>query len=161
MKACSLRNRLVLPLLLYTCLLLIGTLWPLNFRADGAFLTKKIASVEWLPFTYRCPVCGFDFKDKILNLGMFMPFGFFLSLFLSGGKPNLRGILSAGEYGFLFSLTIEIAQLFLPDRTTQASDLVLNTLGSAGGAACAVLYARCGNYFFPSEKPAQKWLPLL
>ena len=118
----------------YCIILLIGTLWPLNFLVDGPYIIKKLKAVEWIPFTYWCPQCGFDYKNKLLNLFIFIPYGFLLSIKSIQGKPNFRWVMRTTWYGFFLSLFIEIAQIFLPSRTTQASDLVLNTIGAMVGS---------------------------
>ena len=97
--------------------MLIGTLWPLNLLLDAQYLVEKIHTVEWIPFTFQCTDCGFDYKDKLLNLFAFIPYGFLLSIKSLQGKPNFQVILRATWYGFLLSLFIEIAQFFLPSRT--------------------------------------------
>lgn len=75
---------------------------------------------------------GIDAFGYIANVVMLMPFGFLLPL-LSGkaGKPGTV-FLS----GFLFSLLIELSQLF-NYRATDIDDLILNTLGAVlGYEAC-------------------------
>lgn len=121
----------------YCIVLLMGTLWPFNITLDGPYLIMKLKTVEFIPFTYWCPQCGFDYKNKLLNIFMFIPYGFLLSIKSVQGKPNFQLVLRTMYYGFLFSLFIEIVQIFLPSRTTQASDLVLNTIGAMAGS-CAL-----------------------
>jgi glycopeptide antibiotics resistance protein len=137
-----LRKRFRWLLLFYSCVVLFGTLWPLTFRFDGAFLAKKVASIEWNPFTCGCPGGGLDYGDMILNFGMFLPFGVLLAQLVFKGGSSVRAILKVGGTSCLFSLSIEASQLFLPTRTTQVSDLVFNTLGGLAGAASAIWYAR-------------------
>jgi glycopeptide antibiotics resistance protein len=77
------------------------------------------------------------------NLALFVPFGVALAV---ATLPS-RGEGEVGRYfgsrwwlqivvaGFLFSASIELAQLLIPGRTTSADDVILNTLGTAVGAA--------------------------
>jgi glycopeptide antibiotics resistance protein len=121
--------------LIYCFLLLLGTLWPLDFQAGGPYLIIKLKGVEWIPFDYLCPRCGIDYKDYLLNFFMFIPFGFLLSSLMMRDKPNLHLALRTTLYGFLFSLSIESSQIFLPSRRTQASDILFNCIGTMVGSA--------------------------
>jgi glycopeptide antibiotics resistance protein len=77
------------------------------------------------------------FSDVIINLVGFIPLGFFMSLFLSKvagihfWKTNL---LLTITICFIISLCIELIQVYLPTRSSQLSDLFLNTLGGGLGA---------------------------
>lgn len=75
-------------------------------------------------------------SDSIINLLGFMPFGFIFStlLFRLRGKFSIYFILIANGAGFLFSLSIEILQAWLPSRDSSAFDLMLNTTGALLGA---------------------------
>lgn len=74
------------------------------------------------------------FKDgieisSILNIIFFMPFGFLL--------PTLwrkyRTLWSTLYQGILFSLIIQISQMFVPHRATDINDLIMNTIGTICG----------------------------
>ncbi|WP_061994676.1 VanZ family protein [Clostridium sp. ATCC 25772] len=74
------------------------------------------------------------FKDgleisSILNIIFFMPFGFLL--------PTLwrkyRKLLPTLYQGILFSLIIEISQMFVLYRITDINDLIMNTIGTICG----------------------------
>ncbi|WP_102400735.1 VanZ family protein [Haloimpatiens massiliensis] len=74
------------------------------------------------------------FKDgieisSILNIIFFMPFGFLL--------PTLwrkyRTFWPTLYQGMLFSLIIEIGQMFIPYRATDIDDLIMNTIGTICG----------------------------
>lgn len=74
------------------------------------------------------------FKDgleisSILNIIFFMPFGFLL--------PTLwrkyRKLLPTLYQGILFSLIIEISQMFVLYRITDIDDLIMNTIGTICG----------------------------
>lgn len=80
--------------------------------------------------TYREVFINLNINYFIINfLGniiMFMPIGFFIPLLWE--IPNKKIII----VGFLFSLFIEVCQLFL-NRGTDVDDLILNTLGTILG----------------------------
>lgn len=60
------------------------------------------------------------------NIIMFMPIGFFLPLLWHLSNKKVITL------GFVFSLVIEICQIFLP-RGTDIDDLILNTMGTILG----------------------------
>ena len=140
----------------YFIFLLIGTLWPFNFLSDVPYLINKLKNVEWIPFTYWCPNCGIDYKNKLLNLFIFLPYGFLLSLKSIHGKPNFQMIFRTMWYGFLLSIFIEIAQIFLPSRTTQASDLVLNTIGAMAGSGVLFPFSYLTGWHQMTNEPSSE-----
>lgn len=75
----------------------------------------------------------FDFSmsylsNMILNVILFVPLGVFLPIMSGKYKSWKRVVLT----GFLFSLFIEIMQIF-SFRATDVDDLIMNTLGAAAG----------------------------
>ena len=90
----NLRSLLIGSFVAYTCLLLAGTLFPFGFRLD-ARTVSYFPSPEWIPFTYhdpRCPWTGF-FKDKLINIVMFLPFGVLLGIIIQSGATPERTLL--------------------------------------------------------------------
>lgn len=80
-------------------------------------------------------------REIILNILVFVPFGFFLSEFLASAKrlrPGRRLGL-ATLVGFGLSLCIESLQLVLKVGFFELTDLVMNTVGAFGGAGVSVL----------------------
>lgn len=74
-------------------------------------------------------------KDVIINIAGFIPFGFFLSLWLIKARQwNQRyAYIVAIGIGFLVSLTIELLQGYLPVRDSSMTDLCCNTFGTFFG----------------------------
>jgi hypothetical protein len=76
-------------------------------------------------------------KDVSTNILGFIPFGFFFPAYLWLRKPRsifhlfLASLLFAG----FLSLSIELAQVYLPARSSQLTDVITNILGAAIGAA--------------------------
>lgn len=64
-------------------------------------------------------------KDTILNIILFLPLWFFLPLLYQKYNSLSKGLL----LGFIFSLSIEITQIF-GFETTDVNDLITNTVGS-------------------------------
>lgn len=78
---------------------------------------------------------GIDWKDVVINIGGFVPFGFFLLPVLAGrtdwpGSSFVLLLLCA----FGVSLSIETLQYWLPTRTSSLSDVSTNVLGAGLGA---------------------------
>lgn len=75
--------------------------------------------------------------DTILNVVLFVPLGFFLPLLYPQDR-RLRAVFLAG---FLFSLSIEGAQMF-GWGTTDVNDLITNTAGTCLGYGAWALVAK-------------------
>lgn len=67
------------------------------------------------------------FKNVIGNMFLFLPYGFFISLYLKNEKPNITLILT-----LLTSVAIEIVQLVI-GRVFDIDDILLNVLGGYFG----------------------------
>ena len=83
-------------------------------------------------------------KDITINLIGFIPLGFILYALFSNlfKMPQNKIILFAVLACFLVSLFIEIAQAWIPSRSSQSLDLILNTAGGWMGAAVAMRLSR-------------------
>ena len=77
-------------------------------------------------------------EDVFLNVGAFIPLGFFVCAYLSSAHTR-RAALAAIFVGAAVSLTIEILQVYLPTRDSDLTDLVTNTSGTIVGV---LLYRR-------------------
>lgn len=67
--------------------------------------------------------------SMILNIILFMPLGFLLPALWK----KYNGVIPTLFTGFIFSLVIEISQLFVNYRATDVNDLIMNTLGTLAG----------------------------
>jgi VanZ family protein len=81
-----------------------------------------------------------DYMDIVINFFGFIPFGFVgaLLLLLSGWK-NAKTLLAVFCAGLGLSLFIELAQVFIPTRNSELSDLILNSLGAIIGASVSLI----------------------
>lgn len=72
----------------------------------------------------------------MLNLIGFVPLGFMLCAVVGRGEGAWRryGWLAAVVLAFLFSLSLEVVQAWIPTRSSSLWDLVLNTVGAGVGA---------------------------
>jgi hypothetical protein len=82
------------------------------------------------------------FQDMMINLVGFIPPGFFFfALMINlGGFYKKHDFLLTIFACFVVSLTIELAQAWIPFRSSQSLDLIFNTLGGCTGAMFYFLY---------------------
>jgi hypothetical protein len=93
-------------------------------------LSQTVLDPIWRAFRWSM---GF-WSDAVVNLGGFIPVGFFFCAYLSAmgfGQPALAASFAGGA----ISLLIELVQCRLPTRDSSMSDLILNTAGSVIGAS--------------------------
>jgi VanZ family protein len=124
--------RLWLVAVLVASVIVYGSLYPFEFRLPrggigpvGTFL----ASIGQRPGR----------GDALANILLYMPFGFFLSLCFWRGPLHSGTFVLAIAIGSLMSLSMELAQYYIPGRVTSLSDLVTNTLGMVLGSFAAIV----------------------
>ena len=76
-------------------------------------------------------------RDILTNILGFIPFGFFFSAYLwaRSKTPFYRLLLISILFGGCISLAIELIQVYLPTRSSQLIDVIMNILGGAIGVA--------------------------
>ena len=74
------------------------------------------------------------YEDLLINIGGFVPLGFFFCAYFSSVRRLDRVVLATIVLGGVVSLVIEVLQAFLPTRDSGMTDIITNTLGSAIGA---------------------------
>jgi hypothetical protein len=72
-------------------------------------------------------------EDVLINVGGFVPLGFFLYTYLWLERRTRQAALATVIVGALVSLTIEVLQALLPTRDSGMTDIITNTLGTAMG----------------------------
>jgi VanZ family protein len=99
-------------------------------------LQKSILIAPWRDFSLSLA----QIADLAINVLGFLPFGFFLFLYRSAVKPHRRlaNALIAVLLGAAVSLSIELIQVFLPSRSSSATDLFCNTGGTLLGVLLAL-----------------------
>ena len=95
------------------------------------YLIATIGVITLVPFTFRLParltLTGFTtLSDLVQNIILFVPLGFFAGF--AGRRPLVVGAM--------VSLTVEVAQQFIPGRFPSLLDLATNSLGAALGGIC-------------------------
>jgi VanZ family protein len=73
-------------------------------------------------------------KNIFINVGGFVPLGFFFCAYLWLVWHARRAALITIACGTAVSVTIEVLQAFLPTRNSGMTDIITNTLGTAIGA---------------------------
>lgn len=96
------------------------------------YLVPHKAILQWPWDEYR-PDRSYA-VDIAVNIAGFVPLGFLLSAFLWSTTRSQRPVLTAILIGALISLTIELLQAYIPQRSSGMTDVLTNTLGTAIGA---------------------------
>lgn len=81
-------------------------------------------------------------QDVAFNFAGFVPFGLLAAAILSRfqGAYERHAVVVAVLMGFAVSIAIEVAQAWIPSRSSSLLDLVMNTAGTGSGAAvCGML----------------------
>lgn len=127
-------NRL---LLLALSGILFLTLYPFRFSYPP---TKLLPGAS--PFLLGTTDKGGGPEDVLLNILLFVPFGFALGAKLRRrGKAWWSALAWAWLSGAIVSYTIEFLQLYIPPRDSGWEDVVTNSTGSLVGCAMAILLA--------------------
>jgi len=93
-------------------------------------LHPQLLVPPWKEFEPNSSYC----QNVVLNIGAFVPLGFFFCAYLSHARRINRRAIAATVAGFTVSVTIEVLQAFLPTRESGMTDIITNTLGTAVGA---------------------------
>jgi len=93
-------------------------------------LNSPFLETPWDEFQPSWSYC----KNVLINIGGFVPLGFFFCAYLSSVRRLDRAELATIVLGGVVSLTIEVLQSFLPTRDSGMTDIFTNTLGTSIGA---------------------------
>ncbi len=114
-----------------------NTLIPFKMYLSPGKLLREFGLIDWTPYFHNGRFNSLT--DVVGNIILFLPFGFLFYLHQTYSKKSVA-ILRVTIYGFLFSLGIEIAQIFFKYRITSVTDLFNNTIGAFGGAIAGKIY---------------------
>jgi VanZ family protein len=97
---------------------------------------QELLIPPWKDLSYNRP----DYSDIVVNVLGFLPFGFCFFLHRRSLGPDQWAVnaLLVVLAGAVVSLTIEVIQAWLPNRTSSVSDLLANTAGTLLGVALAI-----------------------
>lgn len=119
----------IIPWLLVGVLVLIayGSLYPFNLKDDAirGGVLHALGQLSW---------ARADRSDRISNVLLYLPLGFCLFLWLGARLRRLPALVVATLLGSAYSLSIEVAQVYISMRVPSLTDLSLNALGSGLGA---------------------------
>jgi hypothetical protein len=93
-------------------------------------LDAPLLELPWDEFEFSWSYC----KDVLINIGGFVPLGFFFCAYFSQVRRLDRSVLATTVLGSVVSCAIEVLQAFLPTRNSGMTDIVTNTLGTTLGA---------------------------
>lgn len=120
-------------------LFLIYCLGVLNFCGSVTATDVLIIPAQIRGNVNLIPFSGAELSDIFLNVLLFVPFGFCIPVIFNGKRSFINAII----YAFIFSLSIEIGQLF-KYRAVDVNDLIANTAGATIGFALALpVLKRC------------------
>lgn len=108
----------------------------------GVYAVVGLPNVSYLRFDLNLNLIPFapmlsDLRSTALNVVLFIPFGFFL-FFLWKPFRRAPNMLLAG---FMFSLAIELLQIFTL-RATDVNDLITNTAGAMAGYGLGMILTK-------------------
>ena len=135
----NLRSIWVLLFLTYSTLLVSGSLYPLSQWQDARAFDLAFLWAPWPETITR--------TDLITNYFVYMPLGVFAARAFFRHRFTLNHWLMVCTFGAGLSLTMECAQLFVPQRVASNVDIVANTLGTAFGAAISPLFSARSGFF--------------
>ena len=119
--------------------ILFLTFYPFQFAMRA---TPALHSSPFLLGGARKP--GRELLDVVLNILLFMPFGFGVSEKLrERGSTRKTIFFAAWIAGFLLSYSIEFTQQYTPSRQSRLEDVCTNTTGAIAGF---LLFALCGKF---------------
>jgi VanZ family protein len=123
-------------LFLIAALLAYGSLFPWNFEFTPAAGNPLWVLLHGWPSDWNRSAL----RDAILNIAIYAPFGFAAALSFRRRHSRPAAAVAATAFGFLFSVSMELLQVYVPGRDSSLADVLTNTIGSAGGAAIALYF---------------------
>jgi hypothetical protein len=97
---------------------------------------RDLLLAPWKDVSYNRP----DYSDIAINVLGFLPFGFCFFLYRHARRPQrlVTNALLVVLAGVAVSLTIEVMQAWLPNRTSSLNDFITDTAGTLLGVALAL-----------------------
>ena len=155
-----LRFYLILLITLSWFVIILLTLFPYDF-----FIQETLSQFSY-NFLLKRTERPANLQDLILNILLFIPFGFGCTAFLTQ-VLNLKIVTVTKlvfAVSFILSFVIEILQLFIPTRNPTYVDLLMNTLGGVTGFLVFYIFRKyLSNIFLQIATISEKILsiPLL
>lgn len=116
-------------LVLSVVAILLVTVYPKTYDPRMPRIVNLVPFIGMYNILFHSVDIIVPFRNLGLNILLFAPFGFFLTLKKSSLQKNLK--LFVILTGFLFSLFIEMVQFSIPmGRSADVDDVILNTFGT-------------------------------
>ncbi len=96
----------------------------------------RVNSLNLIPFADWNVDRGGMFRDILLNVLLFFPFGFLIQMWFRKSKISWVSILIP----FVCSIVIEVLQYVLQLGVSDVTDIISNTFGAFSGAAAYLLF---------------------
>lgn len=129
--------------ILYLLTLSLVVLLP---ASDAKLVTGSVGIISDPLGSFGMPRQGSEIcVEFLLNIVLFVPFGFFARLFSPSRAPACVTVIS----GMVTSCFIEMLQMVVPGRVTAFSDIVANAIGTWGGVLCVRMLRRVQRCFPP------------
>lgn len=111
-----------------------------DLRIPDSFEVPLSSFLAW-PRWVDIRMNGLDWRDIVVNVAGFTPFGLFFCAYLRSGRRMALGhsVPAAVLGGLAVSMAIEIVQAGLPTRTSSMTDVMTNIAGAAIGALLYVV----------------------
>ena len=93
--------------------------------------------VQWIPFTVVTSLRRLAL-DIVINVGMYMPFGY-LGVSILSSQSRLTRIVFVTIMALILSMGIEVYQFFNPYRYPTVTDIIMNVSGAIVGAGTAFI----------------------
>lgn len=120
-----LENKAQIIIVISSLIILFVTLLPFDFSVPYNFSLKYVYH-DFLETT--------NTFDLIVNVILFMPFGFGIAAFLNKKGLRAKSIIVSFLASLSLTSTVEICQLFLASRNSSLSDVITNSFGGFLGA---------------------------
>lgn len=132
----KLKNRAYTILLIFTISLIL--VFTLIINENFEFRTTIYRGISLIPFKEIVGIfCewnpSFYFWQIVLNIILFIPFGFTLSTYLNCHKSTHSLLLTVLLSAFLLSASVEALQYLTSRGFTEVDDVINNTLGAVIG----------------------------
>lgn len=118
----------------------LAATWPIHFSLQAASRAALASRIEWSPFSGDLNMS--TLRERALNGLMMMPLGLLAATCAMRSRAARQALIYATLLGLCSSISVELLQCFLPNRTPSLSDISLNTLGTFAGAVVAVFLER-------------------
>jgi VanZ family protein len=116
-------------LVLWFLFIVYATMLPFDFSASDEMIRSRLVRV------WARPLSGGSWLDVWGNVLLFVPWGFLLAMWMArhrtGFISTVALVMCSGAF---LSGTVELVQLFAPQRQSSFIDLVTNTFGATVGA---------------------------